>query len=95
MYNCCFVSFLIPCVIGHHSLKSPLCQYGCELPASIRKEVVTKTDFFQVHNFWHFLCQATGHRKYKTKYKPPLDLTRLLLGKTLSICMLYNVVIIL
>lgn len=52
MYNCCFVSFLIPCVIGRHSLKSPLCQYGCELPASIRREVVTEEkEFFQERNF--------------------------------------------
>lgn len=50
MYNCYLVSFLIPCVICHHSLKSHLCQRGCELPASIRREVITKKDFFQVHS---------------------------------------------
>lgn len=44
----------VPCETGHHSLKSPLCQYGCELPVSVRREFVTekkKKEFFPSTQF--------------------------------------------
>lgn len=41
------VFLFVPCEISHRSLKSPLCQYHCELPVLVRGEFVTeKEEFF-------------------------------------------------